>query len=303
MKGYFEHTKIARIPLPSQQIFPRGMQNQKIVYFHVGLGKTGSTYLQNRFFTRLSGIHYIHTSKYKKSVALIHASPESKFLVSREFDQQLEEECRYFSQHFPDARIIVFLRRHDSWIASQYRRFVKNGFGGSFSEFMDIREDKGLWKTEDLNFFSKIEAIEHYFKSQPLVLFYEDFKRDPVSIFDQLCQFMGARYEPDAINLNPKHVSYNEKQLKVIRKVGRYFFQPYPPPIANPVLRYLRRLWHQLFRYTILYGAQLVPDHLVDPAPLISAEDLEAVRAFGADDWERCKAYARRAVPGSPAVQ
>ena len=279
------------------------MQQQKIIYFHVGLGKTGSTYLQNRFFTRLSGIHYIHSSKYKKSVALIHASPESKFLVSREFDQQLEAECRSFSQHFPHARIIVFLRRHDAWIASQYRRFVKNGFGGAFTDFMDVKGDKGLWKKKDLDFFSNIKTIEKYFGSQPLVLFYEDFKLNPTVTFDQLCNFMGARYELNTINLKPKHVSYDDKQLKVIRKVGKYFFQPYLPSIANPVLRYLRRLWHQLFRYSILYGAKLLPNRLVDPEPLICAEDLEAVRAFGAGDWEKCKAYAREAVPGSPAAQ
>jgi hypothetical protein len=275
------------------------MQKQKIIYFHVGLGKTGSTYLQNRFFTRLTGIHYIHTSKYKKSVALIQGSMESKFLVSREFDQQLGEECSQFSQQFPEARIIVFLRQHDTWIASQYRRFVKNGFSGSFNEFMDIRGDRGLWKKADLDFFSKIKTIEYYFKSRPLVLFYEDFKRNPTLIFDQLCAFMGAGYDLDGINLNPKHVSYSEKQLKVIRGVGKYFFQPYPPPIANPVLRYLRRLWHQLFRYSILYGAKLIPNFLINPAPLISVEELGAVRAFGAADWEKCKVYARETVPGS----
>ncbi len=299
MPEIFEHTKIARIALPLQQILRFGMPKEKTIYFHVGLGKTGSTYLQNRFFTKLKGIHYIHTSRYRNSPALIQASDEHKFLVSREFDQQLEEECRFFSNIFPTAKVIVFLRRHDSWIASQYRRFVKNGFGGSFSEFLDMNSDNGLWKQEDLDFFSKIQIIEHYFQSHPLVLFYEDFKRDPLTVFDQLCAFMGAEYDLSSVNLQPKHVSYNDHQLKVIRKVGKYFFQPYPPTIANPVLRYLRRLLHQFFRYTILYGARLVPAGLVDQAPLISPEELRTVQLRCAQDWEKCLEYARKVVPGS----
>ncbi len=109
------------------------MPKEKTIYFHVGLGKTGSTYLQNRFFTKLKGIHYIHTSRYRNSPALIQASDEHKFLVSREFDQQLEEECRFFSKIFPTAKVIVFLRRHDSWIASNTAGLSKTALAAVFS--------------------------------------------------------------------------------------------------------------------------------------------------------------------------
>jgi len=39
---------------------------EKIIYFHVGISKTGSTFLQNRVFPKLSKITYIPTNKYHR---------------------------------------------------------------------------------------------------------------------------------------------------------------------------------------------------------------------------------------------
>ncbi len=275
------------------------MDQQKQIYFHVGLGKTASTYLQNRFFTKLKGIHYIHTSLYKKSKKIIQQTDHPKYLVSREFDQQLESEVKWFSSDFPDAKTIVFFRRQDGWIASQYKRFVKNGFPGTFAEFIDVEKDNGYWKKEDLLFYPKLKTLEHYFKSKPLVLFYEEFKKDPIPVFNKLCDFMGAEYDINEVDLSPKHVSYNEKQLKVIRKIGWRFFRPNMPPIKNPVLRFLRRIYHMAIRYPILYGALLVPESWVNPEPLIPPAELEKVKKVFEEDWNRCQEYAARVVPGS----
>ena len=38
----------------------------KVIYFHVGISKTGSTFLQQRVFPFLKNIHYIPTRKYFK---------------------------------------------------------------------------------------------------------------------------------------------------------------------------------------------------------------------------------------------
>ncbi len=95
------------------------------IIFHVGLGKTGSSYLQQHFFPKLKGIHYIPTSRYRFSPKIITKRHHQKYLVSREFDRQFDREVEWFSAMYPDARPVMVLRRHDSWIASQYRRQVK----------------------------------------------------------------------------------------------------------------------------------------------------------------------------------
>jgi hypothetical protein len=264
------------------------------IFFHVGLGKTGSTYLQERFFPALKGIHYIPTLHYKKSKEIIPTLSAQKILVSREFDRQFDTEVKWFSETYPDARMIIFLRRHDSWIASQYRRFVKNGLPLSFTQFMDVEHNKGYWDKKELDFHAKLMFAEKHLTQKPLVLFYEDFKKDSLSVLDRMTEWMGASYDKATLNTAVKHASYNEKQLKIMRRVGRLVLNPTPKPIKNKVLRFLRRLWYMSWRYTILYSSLLVPGFMVSKKPLIASTELEKVREFMQTDWERCREYAEK---------
>ena len=157
----------------------------KEIYFHTGLGKVASTYLQYKVFPKLKHIHYIQRTRYKNAISIIENSVEAKFLISREFDRQFERELKLFSKKFPSARIIILLRRHDSWIASQYRRYVKNGGSASFENFIDIENDLGLWRQKDLLFAPKIQFVLDHFEQPPLVFFYDDIRNDFFSFLDQ----------------------------------------------------------------------------------------------------------------------
>ena len=71
------------------------------IFFHVGTGKTGSTFLQSRIFPKLKGIHYIPTNRYHKIFEEISQSTSKKLLISREFDRQMEREILHFSKSTP----------------------------------------------------------------------------------------------------------------------------------------------------------------------------------------------------------
>ena len=128
------------------------MISKPSIYFHVGLGKTGSTFLQDRFFPRLMDIDYLPRNRFHRAHSFITDHPSSTILVSREFDQQLEVEAGKFAASFPEAHPIIVVRRPDSYIASQYRRAVKNGFRGGFKDFFDLDQDKGHFKQSDLQY-------------------------------------------------------------------------------------------------------------------------------------------------------
>ncbi|MDX1943407.1 MAG: hypothetical protein SFU99_22770, partial [Saprospiraceae bacterium] len=160
------------------------------IYFHIGLGKTATTYLQYEFFPKLEGIYYIQRTLYRKYQEIIDKTKQSRYLVSREFDQQLEEEVNKISAAYPKAKIIIVLRRQDGWIASQYRRYIKNGGRLSFKAYFDVEHDTGLWKRSDVDFMAKIKYVEDRFQQPPLVLFHEDLKKDPYAFFDRLATFL-----------------------------------------------------------------------------------------------------------------
>lgn len=273
---------------------------QKEIFFHVGLGKTATTYLQYKVFPKLKGIYYIQRTSYKKSLQLIEQSAQQKIFVSNEFDQQLEQEAKWFSAKHPDARVIIVFRRHDSWIASQYRRLVKNGFSKPFIDFFDIEQDNGAWKHSDLNYFSKIQIIEKYFTHKPLVLFYEDMKRDTFAFIDSIARYTGTTYNKADISLHSVHRSYNEKQLKIFRQLSKALFHYDIPRARQPVLKWMQRIFKQSIQYPLLYLALLVPERFVRKEPLIPQEQLQRIRAHFEDDWQRCVEYAKGSNPARP---
>jgi hypothetical protein len=138
------------------------------VFFHFGLGKTASTYLQSRFFPKLGNIRYVPTVRFRQYPRLLERPPAPRLLFSREFDRQFAGEVAAFARHCPRAWPIIVLRRHDAWIASQYRRYVKNGWGLSFREFFDIEQDRGMWKWADLEMAPRLKLLEELFPGRSI---------------------------------------------------------------------------------------------------------------------------------------
>lgn len=266
----------------------------KEVFFHVGLAKTGTTYLQHNFFPKLKGIQYIQRTKYRdlKYAKIIERTNHEKYLISNEFDRQLKQELENIASVYPDAKIIIVLRRHHSWIASQYRRRIKNGYSFTFKEFIDLENDQGFWKQKDLYFYPMLEMIERTFKSKPLVLFYDDLRNNPYQFLDKLAGFLGATYDKNSINLSSKHKSFNDKQLKVIRTFSRLLFKQDFEYSKKYWVSKIQRLLRMIPRYFILYTSLLAPRFLVDKSPLISEEELEKVRAYYDKDWKKCLDFA-----------
>jgi hypothetical protein len=268
------------------------LNNPKEIYTHVGLGKTGSTFLQLRVFPKFDGIKYIPTNRYRKITQLIQKSKENKILVSREFDQQLEQEVKKFSSNFPDATPIIVFRRHDSYIASQYRRFVKNGFKGSFKDFIDLEDDNGYFKKSDLDFERQINILKKHFTKEPVVLMYDDLRNDARQFVVDFANHITATVDLNKIDFSKKHTSYSEKQLKGIKWFGEYFNMRKRRVFKNGILHFLWRLFFGAIRYTMLFIFRLLPATCWDQNPLISGLELKEIRDFYSSDWDVCLKYA-----------
>lgn len=267
------------------------------IFFHVGLGKVASSYLQQRIFPKLEGIYYLPTQKYKNSKAIIPKLNAEKILVSREFDRQFEREVRWFTETYPQARIIIIFRQHDSWIASQYKRHVKNGWYHDFEDFLDLKKDRGLWKQEDLLFYPKLEIIQECCQEKPLVLFYDELVQNPEAFFGKLSTYTNTTLPKDEISLRPVHSSYSEKQLKVLKSFCARAIRKVPDGYTNKFKHWLlyRPFW-LLFHLT-MYAAYFVPARFISKKPLISKAALRAVREAYADDWQRVVDYAEQNNP------
>lgn len=263
------------------------------ISFHVGLGKTASTFLQKRLFPRLEGVHYLPTGRYRSSKQLIAKSESPKILVSREFDRQFEQEVRWFTSTYPQARIIVVFRRHSSWVASQYRRQVKNGFTGSVQDFIDLEQNRGIWDVKELSYYSKIRLIQACCQNPPLVLLYEDLVEHPSGFVDCITNYLGASLKRP-VSFRPVHRSYSDQQLKVLQAFCKRW-------VPNPPRGKQNKVWHWLtykpiwaLFHLVLFAARFLPNRWVSGRPLLDAEYVAAIDEYAADDWRQVCGFADR---------
>ena len=265
--------------------------NNKNIYFHVGLAKTGSTFLQNNFFPKLKNIKYISTHKYRRCIDIINNTNYDSYLISREFDRQLEGEVKKILNHFPETKIIIVFREHKKWISSQFKRFSKNGYHFKFEDFYN-NANSGYWKNEDMIYIDKINIIKKYSKYDPLVLNFDELKINPHSYLTKISEYTKSNYNKSNISLNVVHKSYSEKQLIFLKGFCR-IFKPNPPKYYadNKLKHWLYfRPWWLLF-HLVMYVAYFLPKNMIVKKPLIDNNYLKKTMKKYKSDWDEILKY------------
>lgn len=147
--------------------------------FHVGLHKTGTTWLQLEFFPKIS----------KKQATII----SNEYFSGRPFrltiDDILPIDERFYyadliKQYYGDVKIILGLRNKKDIIKSMYSEYLKGGG----TELFDI------WKKVMLNprYFEYDEYIDYLQRTftKVFVYWYEDFKQDKWHVLMNMCKFI-----------------------------------------------------------------------------------------------------------------
>lgn len=256
------------------------------VFFHVGLGKTASTFLQKCIFPSIEGLCYIPPSRYRAfKRGDLYLRPGVTYLVSRELDRQLESELRVVAARYPGLRVIVCFRRHGEWLGSQYRRYVKNGWYSSFSSFFDLKGDEGLWKKQDLEYSDMLDFIKSVSR-EPLVLDYHALRANPQRFIHGICTYTHSIF-PKKVPTRAVHKSYTDAQLKVLYLLNRRFLRYRPQGHENKWKHWLcyRPVW--LAYHVVLSASRVVPAQWTEHIDLIPAGVLEDVDAYYEQDWRR----------------
>lgn len=141
------------------------------IYFHIGLHKTGTTYLQKKYFPKLP-IKYIKGSKPFFNVINFIAEHNEKILISEENlsgqlfsgkkNQQFINTISSIKSAYPNAKIIIGFRKHSDFIISAYKQALQQGETFSFVDFYNDK-DTGFLKKRDINFKQQIDFIKERF--------------------------------------------------------------------------------------------------------------------------------------------
>ena len=257
----------------------------KKIYFHVGLAKTGSTFLQKNFFPYLKNIKYISTHSYRNCINIINKTNYDSYLISREFDRPLEQEIKKISNVFPQTKIIIVFRKHEKWISSQFKRMSKNGWHWSFEQFYK-NDNSGYWKHEDMNYIDKIRIVKKYTKN-PLILNFDELKLNPYIFLDKIKNYLNADYSKNKISLNVVHKSWSEKQLIFLKKFCKIFKKHPPEYYPDDKIRHwlFYRPWWLLF-HLVMYIGYFIPKSFIVKRPLIDNGYLKKCMKKYDNDWK-----------------
>ena len=261
------------------------------LFFHLGFPKVASTFLQKEIFPKLSNIQYHRKRKFNEYMELDADRLTSNHLFSCEFDRELEIKVDEITAMWPDAKVLLFVRRQDKWLLSKYKYYIRKHGYVDFKEYFDIDANNGLLKREELFFEKKIKYIENRCKVKPLVLPHDLLKTNADLFFQLINQYMDTSLSSDAKTGRVINKAFSEKQLICLRKfnqIYRYRKINTPFKIVNKV----HYKYRQFLLHIVAFLFRFIPSVFVSQKSLVSdANLLSQIREYYKRDWEYCRGY------------
>lgn len=267
------------------------MKQNYEIYFHLGLPKTASTFVQYEIFPKLTDIKFYRKHKFKLYKNLDKTELSGKYLFSSEKDRKLANVVDKISKLFPSAKIILVFRRHDDWILSKYKYYIRKHGHKSFKGFFDIESNTGKWKREELLYRKKIEYIEKHFNSKPLILTFDKLKENPKSFISEITNYMNSSLQPNTKKQKIVKKAFRKKQLIIIRKFNR-IFRYKKARTKSKILNKIHYKYWEFSLHIVAFFSLLLPEIITRKIHLIKDEQiLEKIRKYYEDDWQYCLKY------------
>lgn len=198
-----------------------------MLYLHVGLHKTGTTYLQANVFPHWPGVRYLRNLTVEN---FLRVDPAETCLASREGFSgpalgKRDEKLAFLERlgrMFPDARILISFRRHASYINALYSQYLRYGGTLPLSGFFDPDSDSGMMSRDDFRYRPYVEAIRECWGRPPFVFLLSEIMEQR----DRLRHDLGRFFECDPPPFRPatrsnQNASLGAVQAETLRRLNR----------------------------------------------------------------------------------
>ncbi len=265
------------------------------IFFHVGLPKTASTFLQRKVFPCFQGIRFVKKHDFKYRDRIISRSDADYVLLSIEMDICNENDYKTLvsvADKYPNTKPIIVFRKHASWVGSKYKYYLRKHGTLSFEDYFDMDGENGILVQKNLRFFDRIEILEKYFKTRPLVMFQEEFQRHPMKAIDVLANFTHATYNENDIKISTVKKAYSEHALYYVRRLNRWYKYDHSN-IKNRIWKFIYQKFGGGVLHLTAYVAGLMEPPKDKAKKVLPKEIVDSVNEVFADDWNKCVAYAK----------
>ncbi|MGB0653111.1 MAG: sulfotransferase [Thermoplasmatota archaeon] len=227
------------------------------VLVHAGYHKTGSTWLQTRFFPRHPHLMlpwrtadvervlvHVHPLRFDAEAARAALRPGLEAataeglvpVVSAErlsgsplfggFDAP--ETLARIKEVFPEATLWLSLRNQVDAIASYYREYVTGGGQARLPEFL-----RGLVRSEHdsvlLQHYDYVPLLRHargLFGDRLLVTLFERFQQDPAAEMRKVCDRLDVPLHPEDFDFRPVRGGLRDGGVRFLRPLNAFFEEP-----------------------------------------------------------------------------
>lgn len=124
---------------------------------------------------------------------------------------------------FPQASLLLSVRRQSDLIPSLYSEYLKDGGTRPFPSFFDPKGDTGMLRNKDFKFKAIIEHIERVFRSRPFVYTLHELESTAgfQNLLRDIAEFLGTPIPDDVPPLNQvENRGLGNRQLKILRTVN-----------------------------------------------------------------------------------
>ena len=184
------------------------------IVIHIGLHRTGTTFLQKEVFEKIENINYMFDdSLHRMSICggtnlisnegLSLSMPHSKTNRMQVLDN--------LQRLFPAAKIILGFRERKGWLRSCYYRYVLSGGILRYQNYTYTYGNNII----DMDGYEK-EVNDKF--DDVYVYKFKDLKEKPNEVIKGICAFIGCDV-PVYRNVK-RNVSLDTKQLEVLRKLN-----------------------------------------------------------------------------------
>jgi len=197
------------------------------IFIHIGLHKTATTTLQRQFFPACKNLN-LFTTQIPEMEKFVHLATKKDPLYFNPGNARniltplfLKDKVTLLSNEmisgppyagvieigldhrspiisnlhsvFPNAKIIIVIRRQDSLAQSFYRQYLYSGGTTRPRVFYGFKNDQKapLMSLDRFYFSPYIELLKSTFPSGLLILTFEEFVQDQQSFLSKLCNFLG----------------------------------------------------------------------------------------------------------------
>lgn len=199
-------------------------------FIHLGMTKTGSSYIQQRIFSQVRNSNYYHDEIDDVTEAMTRGDhvvtfakpvdPSKKSIFSHEslHGRPAAKAAPLLKRTFGEASILIVLREPAQWVESFYFQRIRNG----------ETRDPSTWLKENKNNLSRQLNIDKLREEYSAVfgvdnfhiLPYEMLSLDPTEFFRRLASISGLSFDPQKIDRSKINPSADPECMDAMRQAN-----------------------------------------------------------------------------------